>query len=74
MSKAKNYQLRYQVDAESLEDVVSIAFDILNETRIDPTSIILPDGRELQWNGFLADKFAAEGHITEKEFIELSLK
>jgi hypothetical protein len=72
MSK-KSFQIVYKVDAEQLEQVLNVTFEILGETGMEPTEIILPDGRHIPYSGFLADKFAAEGHISEAEFIELSL-
>ena len=41
---------------------------------MEPATITLPDGRVLKWNAFLADKFAAEGHISEEEFIKMSME
>lgn len=73
MSTTKKFQLNYQVEAEELEKVVHLAWEIHGEMGMDPKSILLPDGRVLPWNAFLADKFAAEGHISEEEFIEMSL-
>lgn len=75
MSKKQSFQLIYQVDADELVDVVHLAWEILGEMGMEPKSIRLPvpDGRQLPWNAFLADKFAAEGHISEHEFIEMSL-
>jgi hypothetical protein len=73
MSKTKTFKLNYKVEAENLEKVICLAFEIRGEMEMEPECIVLHDGRVLPWNGFLADKFAAEGHITEAEFIEMSL-
>jgi hypothetical protein len=72
MSKTKSYQLRYQVDAEKLEKVILLAFEIQGETGMEPSSITLPSGQALFWNAHAAHQFAAEGRITEKEFIKQS--
>ncbi len=73
MSKKQSFFLRYKVEAEELVEVINLAWEIISETGMQPESIILPDGRTIPWNPFLADKFAAEGHITEAEFIEMSM-
>ncbi|MFV0376909.1 MAG: hypothetical protein ACK5JD_06345 [Mangrovibacterium sp.] len=71
MSKNKTFQLRYQVEAEKLEKVILLAFEIQGETGMEPSSITLPNGLALSWNGYAAHQFAAEGRITEKEFIKM---
>lgn len=70
MSKTKPFQLRYQVDAEDIQKVIALAFEIQGETGMEPKTITLSDGRELPWNGYAAHQFAGEGRITEKEFIK----
>ena len=71
MSKTKPFQLRYQVDAESLEQVIALAFELQSNTGMEPKSLTLPDGRELPWNGYAAHQFAGEGRIDEKQFINM---
>lgn len=69
----KKTKVVYQIESETLEQTVRVIFEVMGETGLEPETIILHDGRHLKWNGFLADKFAAEGHITEAEFIEMSM-
>lgn len=74
MKKKKSFQIIYQVDAEELEKVVSLAVEIACETGMEPKTLVLPDGRELPWKkGGAAHQFVAIGRISEKEFIEWSL-
>jgi hypothetical protein len=75
MSKKQSFQIVYKVNPGELElaDIVNYAWDIIGQGGNEPTAFILPDGRKIKWNAFLADKFAAEGHISEQEFIEYSL-
>lgn len=71
MSKTKTFQLRYQVDAENLQKVILLAFEIQGETGMEPSSITLPNGLALPWNAYAAHQFAAEGRISEKDFIKM---
>lgn len=73
MSKTKTFRLSYKVEAENLEKVICLAFEIQGEMEMEPESFTLPDGRVIPWSGFLADKFAAEGLISEEEFIKMSM-
>lgn len=70
---SKKTKVIYQIESETLEQTVRVIFEVMGETGLEPETIILHDGRQLKWNAFLADKFAAEGHITEAEFIEMSM-
>ena len=69
----KKTKVIYQIESETLEQTVRVIFEVMGNTGMEPESIILDDGRQLKWNPFLADKFAAEGHITEEEFITMSM-
>lgn len=73
MSKKQSFFLHYKVEAEELVTVISLAWEIISETGMNPENITLPDGRVIPWNEYAAHQFAAEGHITESEFIEMSL-
>jgi hypothetical protein len=73
MSKVNPFQLIYKVEAEKLEKVVSLAWEVIANTGMEPESINLPDGRVIPWYADAAHWFAAEGRIDEKEFIEMSL-
>ena len=74
MSKKQAFKLIYQVESEKLIEVVRVAWQVISETGMDPESIVLPDGRILPWNeGWAAHQFAAEGRISEEQFIEMSL-
>jgi len=70
---SKKTKVIYQIESETLEQTVRVIFEVMGETGLEPETIILADGRVLPWNAFLADKFAAEGHISEEEFIEMSM-
>lgn len=69
----KKTKVIYQIESETLEQTVRVIFEVMGETGLEPESMTLPDGRTIPWKPFLADKFAAEGHITEAEFIEMSM-
>lgn len=73
MSKKKKFQLIYQVETESLEDVIRFIFELISNTGFEPKELLLPDGRKLPWNGYAAHQFAGEGRIDEKQFIEMSM-
>ena len=74
MSKKKSYKLIYKVEAEKLEEIIRVAWEVISEMGMDPVSIVLPDGREIPWNGYAAHQFAGEGRIGEEEFLEMSMK
>jgi hypothetical protein len=70
-----NYQINYQPSrVENLQKLCALVFELFGITGMEPETITLPDGRVLKWNAFLADKFAAEGHISEEEFIKMSME
>ena len=73
MSKKQPFQLIYQVDAETTEDAIRLAFELFGNTGMEPAFIRFPSGTKLPWNGYAAHQFAAEGRISEKQFIEMSL-
>jgi diaminopimelate decarboxylase len=73
MSKTKKFQLIYQVEAERTEQVIRLIFELKSNTGMQPEQISLPGGTVIPWNEYAAHQFAAEGHITEAEFIEMSM-
>jgi hypothetical protein len=71
MSKSKSFQASYQVEAEKTEQFLMVLFEIIANTGFEPKQITLPDGIVIPWNFDAAHEFAAEGRISEKEFIEM---
>lgn len=70
----KKFGLTYAVRAENLSKVASLAFELCENTGMEPEAITLPHGEIIPWNPFLADKFVAKGQITEEEFIRYSIE
>jgi hypothetical protein len=73
MKKKSTYQLIYQVDAETTEHAIMLVFELQQNTGIQPTHIVMPSGSKIPWNAYAAHQFAAEGRISEKQFIAMSL-
>lgn len=73
MSKKQSFKLIYKVESEKLIAAVRVAWEVISETGMEPETITLPDGRAIQWNGYAAHQFAAEGSIDEEKFIEWSM-
>ena len=69
----KTHGLTYNVTTDNLKQVIILAFELAENTGMQPASLVLPDGRSIPWNEYAAHQFAAESHITEAEFIEMSL-
>lgn len=71
MSKVKPFQLIYKVDAETLENVIALVFELHENTGMEPQYLRLSDDTVIKWNPFLAHNFVAKGRISEKESIEM---
>jgi len=69
----KIHRITYQVPSKTLEETILLAFELQDNTGMEPATLVLPDGREIPWNKEAAHEFAGNGTISEEEFIELSL-
>ena len=69
----KIHRLTYNVPTKNLEETILLAFELQDNTGMEPATLVLPDGREITWNSQAAHEFAGNGTISEEEFIELSL-